>query len=1216
MQRFTLIVSICLLNSSVQSADWPMERHDAQRSGTTTQQLSDSLHLQWSHQLPKLTPAWLDQPKVQTDAIYHPIVMGNRMFVGSSWDDTMTAFDTETGKELWRFYAEGPIRFAPVAWKDRVIFGCDDGYLYCVSATEGKLLWKLRGGPSDQRLLGNGRLISAWPVRGAPVLVNDTVYFAAGIWPFMGTFIYAVNAETGEVIWTNDGDGSMFIKQPHNAEAFAGVAPQGAFVVVGDRLLVPGGRSVPACYDRRTGKFMYYKLAQNGKRGGGANVSATEKWIFNGAAVFELDTEDYLTSVGKPVMFTKERLYAISGSTVKEMDLSTAAIKKVVTKDRKGKKTTKMEWTIKTLGNVNAKGVNCILRAGQRLYVGKSGAIEAYQLPLTKSAKPVWQRKIVGDIRELLAADDRLFAVTLDGHIHCFGERQSVGGVESTQRVTRKMHGYAILHCVDNAKYIERLSREGDYHWIVLESDEKKAYAMRDKLRRQYIPASQMAIHLYNDENRFTLPQYLASQIIDDHPEPDVKTWFRSLRPYGGKATFFIPPDQQQAFRERVAKAKLANAEIQIDGQQVHVIRKGALPGSDNWTHEHADAANTRVSNDQIVKAPLGVLWFGGSTNTAVLPRHGHGPQPQVVDGRLFIEGVDMLRAMDIYTGRILWERKLPGVGAFFNNTAHQPGANASGTNFVSMSDGIYVAYENSCLMLDPATGKTLKKFHLPSLDGDTAPRWGFLSVAGDYLLGGAEPFIPPKEVKKGEKDTEEGSGFKATLNRLLKKVKKETNDAFTSSRELTVMDRHTGKVLWKSRARHGFRHNAICVGGNRVYCIDRVSGPQLARLSRRGQKPKLPPRLVVFDLKTGKQLWETDKNIFGTWLSYSVKHDLLIEAGRVARDTVIDEAKGMRAYQAKSGKILWHEKDYKGPAMIHGKTILMAGSACDLLTGKAKMRPDPLTGELIEWKWTRTYGCNTPAASTHLLTFRSGAAGYYDLCNDSGTGNFGGFRSSCTNNLIVAGGLLNAPDYTRTCVCSYQNQTSLALVHMPQVEMWTFFGSSKSTQAVKRAGINFGAPGDRKSSADTLWLEYPSLAGRSPTVPIKITPAKPQTIRRHSSQISGEELPWVCASAIQGVQKISLTLNKDAKKTSHYWVRLYFAELEDVQAGERVMDVSIQGDKKLTDFDISTAAKGVRRAIVKEWRSVSVKDTLTIELKSKNRPTLLSGIEVIKESN
>jgi hypothetical protein len=43
---------------------------------------------------------------------------------------------------------------------------------------------------------------------------------------------------------------------------------KGSLVLSGDALLVPGGRSVPACYDRRTGKMMRYQLAENGKRGG------------------------------------------------------------------------------------------------------------------------------------------------------------------------------------------------------------------------------------------------------------------------------------------------------------------------------------------------------------------------------------------------------------------------------------------------------------------------------------------------------------------------------------------------------------------------------------------------------------------------------------------------------------------------------------------------------------------------------------------------------------------------------------------------------------------------------------------------------------------------------------------------------------------------------------------------------------------------------------
>jgi hypothetical protein len=309
-------------------------------------------------------------------------------------------------------------------------------------------------------------------------------------------------------------------------------------------------------------------------------------------------------------------------------------------------------------------------------------------------------------------------------------------------------------------------------------------------------------------------------------------------------------------------------------------------------------------------------------------------------------------------------------------------------------------------------------------------------------------------------------------------------------------MDRTSGKVLWTADARNGFRHNAICIGGERLYAIDRMSGPELSRLKRRGETPPHGPRLVVFDLASGNEVWSTEKDVFGTWLSYSSDRDVLVETGRQASDTINDEAKGIRTYRAGSGEIVWENKSLSGYALLHHDSLLLAGKACDLLTGAPRMREHPLSGEPVEWSWTRNYGCNTPLASEHLLTFRSGAAGYFDLCNDGGTGNFGGFRSSCSNNLIVAGGLITAADYTRTCTCSYQNQTSIALVPMPDVETWTFTGAQLPKQAVRRLGLNLGAPGDRKAEDGTLWLEYPSAGGASPAIDVTIEPKEVEWFR------------------------------------------------------------------------------------------------------------------------
>ena len=82
--------------------------------------------------------------------------------------------------------------------------GSDDGYVYCLSAATGELLWKYRAGPTDEKVIGNGRMISHWPVRTSVLVDDGTVYFGAGVFPYEGIYICALDAADGSVIWRND----------------------------------------------------------------------------------------------------------------------------------------------------------------------------------------------------------------------------------------------------------------------------------------------------------------------------------------------------------------------------------------------------------------------------------------------------------------------------------------------------------------------------------------------------------------------------------------------------------------------------------------------------------------------------------------------------------------------------------------------------------------------------------------------------------------------------------------------------------------------------------------------------------------------------------------------------------------------------------------------------------------------------------------------------
>ncbi len=1172
-------------------------------------------HLRWVRDFPPPRPAWPDQPKMPFDVAPKPALLGHSVFVPSSVTDGVTAYDAETGAEEWTFTTDGPVRFAPAAWDDRLFVASDDGHLYCLEAASGRLLWKFRGGPSERKVLGNDRLISTWPARGGPVVADGTVYFAAGVWPFMGIFIHALDARSGEVVWSNDGDGSTYRKQPHQADSFAGVAPQGTLAVAGERLLVPSGRSVPACLDRKTGKLLHYRLADNSKIGGGSEVLPGKDLFLNGGFAFDLDTGEDLDPVGEPAVVAGDVLYGVQGGELRAFDLSRARVSKETT-DRKGKKGKQTAWEPRKVAAVPVPRLEVLIRGGARLYGAAEGQVVAYDLPLRAAgARPSWQAKVDGRPAHLVAGGGHLFVSTREGRLYCFGADDSepktyrrltaepsdadewTEKAESVLTTTGVREGYCVAWGVGSGRLIHEIVRQSRLRVIVVEPDEQKAADFRKAMADAGLYGERVAL-CTTSPDAVDLPPYLASLMVSEDPDAAgidwqagfVKKAFASLRPYGGVACLAVPADHRAAFSEAVSReTTLAQAKVREAGAWRLLTREGPLPGSADWTHENADAANTRVSRDKVVKAPLGLLWFGGSSNEGVLPRHGHGPQPQVIDGRLFIEGVDMMRALDIYTGRPLWEAKLPGVGKAYDNMLHQPGANAGGSNYVSLGDGIYVAYGPSVVRLNPTTGERLAEFRLPlPPKGKEPPTCGFLTVADNYLVAGTNTLKPDARAKVG---------------------------AVSSSENLVVMDRQTGKVLWTATARSGFRHNALCIGGGRLYVIDRPSADHLARLLRRGDASPAKPRLVALDLRTGQEAWSNTADVFGTWLSYSVKHDVLVESGRVTRDNLSDEPKGMRAWQGRDGKALWYRKDYLGPAMIRGDTVLKDKSACDLRTGAPLMRDDPLTGEKVEWTWARTYGCNTPAASENLLTFRSGAAGYYDLCNDGGTGNLGGFRSGCTNNLVVADGLLTAADYTRTCTCSYQNQASLAFVPVADGEMWTYFGAREVKRPVRRVGIALGAPGNRKAEDGTLWLEYPTAGGPSPRVPVSVTPASPDWFRRHESQVSGQGHPWVAASGARGLRSVAVTLAQDNKPRT-YTVRLTFVEPDRLPPGQRVFDVGLQGRTLLHDFDISREAGGPGRGVVKEFKGVTVVKDLLVTLTAtggKHGP-VLCGIEAVEQ--
>ena len=169
-------------------SDWPTYRRDRTRSGFTRSQVPAELKPAWQAEL--------------GGKLSSPVVAGGKLFVASVDTHTVHALDASLGETLWSFTAGGRVDSPPTIDQGRVLFGSADGYVYCLRAADGALVWRFRAAPQERRMTSFEQIESVWPVSGSVLVEEGVVYCVAGRSMFVdgGLRLIKLDAATGKLV--------------------------------------------------------------------------------------------------------------------------------------------------------------------------------------------------------------------------------------------------------------------------------------------------------------------------------------------------------------------------------------------------------------------------------------------------------------------------------------------------------------------------------------------------------------------------------------------------------------------------------------------------------------------------------------------------------------------------------------------------------------------------------------------------------------------------------------------------------------------------------------------------------------------------------------------------------------------------------------------------------------------------------------------------------
>ena len=141
-----------------------------------------------------------------------------RIFIGTRGGDSrLYCLNGTTGERIWDFEAEGQILATPAITKEKVFIGLDSPYVYCLSASNGSLIWRCNTGVY-------GTFSSSPAIADGKIVVS------------IGRELHVLNETNGETIWSYNPP-QRWVRSKGFSEVSAAIAQGRIFIASQDNEL-------------------------------------------------------------------------------------------------------------------------------------------------------------------------------------------------------------------------------------------------------------------------------------------------------------------------------------------------------------------------------------------------------------------------------------------------------------------------------------------------------------------------------------------------------------------------------------------------------------------------------------------------------------------------------------------------------------------------------------------------------------------------------------------------------------------------------------------------------------------------------------------------------------------------------------------------------------------------------------------------------------------